>query len=149
MTPTSDDIKSLSQTLAEYTVWATQKRTLADYIEYKMLKIQIDLNAIEIAQLKGKCDKLHAERAAVQAEAAWLRAQVGQMFPFVEAFVENCYAEWDGHEYECPFCGAGHREFNRDDKFLDAVQEHAEGCTWREAAFWLAAHAPQPEEPQP
>lgn len=92
-------------------------------------------------------DALRAEIAAALAEAARLRAQVGQMFPFVEAFVETCYAEWDGHEYECPFCGAGHREFNRDGEFLDAVQEHAEGCTWREAAFWLDANAPKPQEP--
>jgi hypothetical protein len=70
MTPTSDDIKSLSQTLAEYTVWATQQRTLADYIEYKMLKIQLDLNAIEIAQLKGKCDELHAERLSAYEDIA-------------------------------------------------------------------------------
>lgn len=49
----------------------------------------------------------------------------------------------------CPRCGAGHREHNLEDAFLNRVQEHAEGCIWREAKFWLDANAPQPEDAQP
>jgi len=80
--------------------------------------------------------------AQIFAERDELRAERDAMLPFVRAFVGIGYAEWDGHEYECPYCGAGHREYNREPEFLNRVQEHAEGCIWREAKFWLEANAP-------
>ena len=85
---------------------------------------------------------------AVIGGIAQIIAERDAMLPFVRAFVEIGYAEWDGHEFECPHCGAGHREHNLEDAFLNRVQEHAEGCIWREAKFWLDANAPK-GEPQP
>lgn len=85
---------------------------------------------------------------AVIGGLAQIIAERDAMLPFVRAFVEIGYAEWDGHEYECPHCGAGHREHNLEDAFLNRAQEHAEGCIWREAKFWLDANAPK-GEPQP
>ena len=58
MTPNAEEIKSLSQTLAEFAEWATQERTLAEFIEYKMLKVAVDLHALKIAQLKAKWESV-------------------------------------------------------------------------------------------
>jgi len=84
-----------------------------------------------------------AENAAQRLERDAYKAKWESALPFVRALVENCYAEWNGYEYICPFCAAGKREFKRESEWLNAIQEHAEGCTWREATIFLDANAPK------
>ena len=57
----ADEIKSLSESLADIATWLAGKRTVSDYLDMRMDRWTIDLQRLEIAQLEEKCAKLDAQ----------------------------------------------------------------------------------------
>lgn len=96
-----------------------------------------------VAIVMAKLEYLRADNDALRAELDTLRTNLQSALPFIRDFVENCYAEWSGSEYRCGFCAAGKREHRQEQEFLNKIQEHAEGCAWREAKLWYDANAPK------
>jgi len=75
-----------------------------------------------------------------------LQLEIFMLRVYVKEFTDIGYSYWTGAEYRCPHCGAGKREYNNKEEFLENREVHDKDCVWRMAAEYMDKFAPAESE---